>query len=162
MEITDFKQIKDKNLIVFDLDGTLAPTKSSIDKEMGKLVENLLKIKKMAVIGGGKFELFEEQFLNNLAIPETLLKKLSLFPTTATTFYLYDKGWKKVYAHNLTADEVERIMSAFKKVYDQIGYQDPKKNLRQGNRKSRQSGNLVSIGSRCSQDFRRKRHRTEK
>lgn len=126
MEITDLKTIKNKHLIVFDLDGTLAPTKSTIDKEMAKLIKELLTKKKMAVIGGGKFELFEEQFLSGLKVPASLLKNLFLFPTTATTYLKYDNGWKAVYVHNLTGEQIDRIMAAFDKVLKEVGYQ-PKK-----------------------------------
>ena len=39
-----------KKLIVFDLDGTLAESKSSIDAEMAKLLDALLCIVKISVI----------------------------------------------------------------------------------------------------------------
>ena len=127
MEITNLKNLKNKALIVFDLDGTLAPTKSTIDSQMAKLLEDLLRLKPVAVIGGGKMDLFQEQLLDNLQIPQELLKKLFLFPTTATTFYKYENGWKRVYEHNLSHDEVERTMSAFRQVLEKIKYRNPAK-----------------------------------
>ena len=127
MKITNLKKIKNKDLIVFDLDGTLAQTKAPMDAEMSKLVEQLLMAKKVALIGGGKYELFKHQFLNELKAPKELLKNLSLFPVTATTYLRYRGGWKKVYAHNLTAAEIKQIMSAFKKVFKEINYVEPKK-----------------------------------
>jgi hypothetical protein len=42
-----------KKLIVFDLDGTLAESKASLDAEMAALLSNLLGIVKAAVISGG-------------------------------------------------------------------------------------------------------------
>ena len=42
-----------KKLIVFDLDGTLAESKSSLDGEMSALFHDLLGIVKVAVISGG-------------------------------------------------------------------------------------------------------------
>lgn len=127
MKLNYQKNLKHKELIVFDLDGTLAPTKSTIDKEMGTLLEHLLIEKRVAVIGGGKLELFHEQFLDALKIPTELLEKLFLFPVTATSFYRYKFGWKNVYTHNLTSQEVDQIMSAFDKVFKQINYQKPEK-----------------------------------
>lgn len=127
MQITNPKDINNKDLIVFDLDGTLAPTKSTIDKEMSELIENLLMHKKVAVIGGGKLELFQHQFLNELNIPKNLLKNLFLFPVTATSFFRYENGWENVYTHNLTAEEVKKIMFVFTQVYKKINYQDPEK-----------------------------------
>jgi len=41
-----------KKLIVFDLDGTLAPSKSSLDSECSALLHDLLGIVKVAVIFG--------------------------------------------------------------------------------------------------------------
>lgn len=127
MKITDLDKLKPKDLIVFDLDGTLAPSKSVMDEEMGSLIKQLLSVKKVAVIGGGKFALFEHQFLNELKIPETLLKNLYLFPTTATTFLRYSNGWKKVYSHDLTKAEIDQILAAFEAVFEEIRYQHPAK-----------------------------------
>jgi FMN phosphatase YigB (HAD superfamily) len=42
-----------KKLIVFDLDGTLAESKSALDTEMSALLHELLGIAKVAVISGG-------------------------------------------------------------------------------------------------------------
>ena len=42
-----------KKLVVFDLDGTLARSKSSIDPEMAGLLVRLLGIVKVAIISGG-------------------------------------------------------------------------------------------------------------
>jgi len=123
MEIKEFSQIKNKQLIVFDLDGTLAPTKSTIDQEMAKLLEELLNVKKVAVIGGGKLALFQEQLLDNLKISDELLENLYLFPTTATTFYRYENGkWKQIYVHNLSQEEIDKIMAAFDKVLKEVDY----------------------------------------
>ncbi|SDB88076.1 hypothetical protein [Williamwhitmania taraxaci] len=49
-----------KRLIVFDLDGTLAVSKSSIDTEMAVLLHDLLQIVKVAVISGGDWPQFEK------------------------------------------------------------------------------------------------------
>jgi len=42
-----------KKLIVFDLDGTLADSKSALDAEMSALLHDLLGIVQVAVISGG-------------------------------------------------------------------------------------------------------------
>ncbi len=55
-----------KKLIVFDLDGTLAESKSPLDAEMSKLLGVLLGIVKVAVISGGNWPQFEKQVLANL------------------------------------------------------------------------------------------------
>ena len=93
------KNLNQKKLVVFDLDGTLAPSKSAMDAEMSQLFIELLAQKRVAVIGGGAYSLFKMQLLEPLKkakIKSELLKRLSLFPTTATAFYRYDHGWKNV------------------------------------------------------------------
>jgi hypothetical protein len=55
-----------KKLIVFDLDGTLGESKSSVDSEMSELLHDLLAIVKVAVISGGDWPQFEKQLLSNL------------------------------------------------------------------------------------------------
>jgi FMN phosphatase YigB (HAD superfamily) len=47
-----------KKLIVFDLDGTLAESKSSLDAEMSRLLHDLLGIVKVAVICRNNHRLF--------------------------------------------------------------------------------------------------------
>ena len=54
-----------KKLIVFDLDGTLADSKATLDPEMVALVHDLLGIK-VAVISGGDWPQFEKQQLPSL------------------------------------------------------------------------------------------------
>lgn len=127
MKISNLKKLSEKDLIVFDLDGTLIETKSRIDKQMSGLVARLLTVKKVAVIGGGRYEVFRDLFLRRLLCSRGLLKKLSIFPTTSTTFYRYDRGWRKIYSIELTRHEVSKIQRAFKEVFNKTGYVHPKK-----------------------------------
>jgi phosphomannomutase len=116
-----------KKLIVFDLDGTLAESKSEMDAEMDALITQLLQAKKMAVIGGGMYSLFKHQLISRLTASKPLLKNLFLFPTTATAFYRYDRGWKKIYDLQLTKKEKASIRAAFSKAFQEIAYVPPKK-----------------------------------
>lgn len=127
MKITNLKKLKPKDLIVFDLDGTIIRTKSPMETDMSKLISKLLSVKKVAVIGGGKYSVFKSLFLGQLKVPKKLLKNLFLFPTTSTSFYRYDSGWRKIYAHNLSKQQVRRIKTAFNEVFKEIGYVHPKK-----------------------------------
>lgn len=127
MQITNVKKLKPKKLVVFDLDGTIAETKSAMDKEMGELMSQLLRKYKVAVIGGGKIDLFHLQLLDGLKSKKDLLKNLFLFPTTGTTFLRYNDGWKKVYSLKLSAAEVKKIREAFNQTFKEIGYEHPKK-----------------------------------
>jgi hypothetical protein len=111
-----------KKLIVFDLDGTLAESKSSLDAEMSGLLHDLLTVVKVAVISGGDWPQFEKQLLSNLPHDERLAN-LSLLPTCGTKFYRYDSAdWKKVYSEDFTADQREKILSSLKKAIGVAGF----------------------------------------
>jgi phosphomannomutase len=104
-----------KKLIVFDLDGTLAGSKSPLDSQMSALLHDLYAIVKVAVISGGDWPQFENQLLSNLPHDE-LLANLSLLPTCGTKFYQYSSSaWKKIYSEDFSADERNRILSSLKK-----------------------------------------------
>ena len=110
-----------KRLIVFDLDGTLAESKSSLDAEMATLLSALLGIVKVAVISGGNWPQFEKQVLSNLPHDEHL-KNLSLLPTCGTKFYQYAGDWKKIYSEDFTADQKAKIVSSLKKALGEAGF----------------------------------------
>jgi phosphomannomutase len=110
-----------KKLIVYDLDGTLAESKSSLDKEMSALLHNLLGIVKVAVISGGDWPQFEKQLLHDLPHDERLVN-LSLLPTCGTKFFQYSGDWKKIYSEDFTADEKEKILSSLKNALGEAGF----------------------------------------
>jgi phosphomannomutase len=110
-----------KKLIVYDLDGTLAESKSPLDAEMAALLHDLLGIAKVAVISGGDWPQFEKQLLANLPHDERLVN-LSLLPTCGTKFFQYTGDWKKLYAEDFTADQKEKIISSLKKAVEQAGF----------------------------------------
>jgi len=110
-----------KKLIVFDLDGTLAESKSSLDTEMSALLHDLLGIVKVAVISGGDWPQFEKQLLSNLLHDERLVN-LSILPTCGTKFFRYTGDWKKIYSEDFTANEKEKIVSSLKKALGEAGF----------------------------------------
>jgi len=110
-----------KKLIVFDLDGTLAGSKSPLDTEMSGLLHDLLSIVKVAVISGGDWPQFEEQLLANLSNDESL-GNLLLLPTCGTKFFQYNGYWNKLYSEDFTADEREKIVTSLKKALGMAGF----------------------------------------
>ena len=109
-----------KKLIVFDLDGTLAESKASLDAEMATLLSTLLGIVKVAVISGGNWPQFEKQVLAHLPHDERL-ENLSLLPTCGTKFYQYAGDWKKLYSEDFTAAEKDKIISSLNKAITAAG-----------------------------------------
>jgi len=110
-----------KKLIVYDLDGTLAESKSSLDAEMSARLHDLLGVMRVAVISGGDWPQFEMQLLAHLPQDDRLLN-LSLLPTCGTKFFQYSGEWKKLYEEDFTADQREKILSSFKKALEAAGF----------------------------------------
>jgi HAD superfamily hydrolase (TIGR01484 family) len=110
-----------KSLVVFDLDGTLAASKASLDAEMAALLGRLLGIVKVAVISGGAWSQFEKQVLAFLPHDDRL-KSLSMLPTCGTKFYRFDGDWKKLYSENFSAADAKKIIGALDRVVDRCGY----------------------------------------
>jgi HAD superfamily hydrolase (TIGR01484 family) len=104
-----------KELIVFDLDGTLAESKSPIDAEMAWLLNRLLGIVRVAVISGGAWTQIATQVLGHLP-PSDFLGRLSILPTCGTKFYAYASGWKLLYSEDLTAAEKAKIINSLQQV----------------------------------------------
>jgi phosphomannomutase len=111
-----------KKLIVYDLDGTLAESKSTLDAEMAALLRQLLGIVKVAVISGGDWPQFERQVLSNLPRDRSLAN-LSLLPTCGTKFFHYTGEWQKLYSEDFTASEKQTIISSLQKAVAGAGFE---------------------------------------
>lgn len=112
----DKVNFKDKKLMAFDVDGTLSSSRSLIDGEMAKLLHELLQVKQVAIITGGAFADIERQVLSKIGLTNTLNKNLTLLPTNGGGLYIFDGEWKEISAHNLSADEKWKIVTAIKEV----------------------------------------------
>lgn len=118
-----------KKVIAFDLDGTLAPSKSPLPDRMGEALDRLLDEYHVCVISGGKFGQFEKQLLNNLQADPARLERLHLMPTCGTRYMRYDaakKEWETVYAEDFTEAEKETIKAALAETVEQLGYVEKK------------------------------------
>ncbi len=109
--------------IVFDLDDTLAPSKSPIDPAMAGALTTLLQRLPVAIISGGRFEQFEAQVLDRLTAGEPLLARLHLMPTCGTRSYLRrDGAWSMVYSQDLSPEQKNRIRQALEGTARRLGY----------------------------------------
>jgi phosphomannomutase len=114
-----------KSLIIFDLDGTLAESKSSLDMEMAALLGRLLEVVKVAIISGGAWPQYEKQVLSHLPRGDNL-KNLSLLPTCGTKFYRFEGAWRSLYSEDFSIDEKRSITGALNKALDQSGFRAEK------------------------------------
>jgi phosphomannomutase len=110
-----------KKLVVFDLDGTLAESKSALDAEMSVLLAGLLGVAKVAVISGGDWPQFEKQLVSNLPQGQRM-ENLLLLPTCGTKFFQFTGEWKKLYSEDFTGAEKEKILDSMNRALDVAGF----------------------------------------
>ncbi len=114
-----------RKVIAFDLDGTLAPSKSPLPDRMAEALDQLLEKYHVCVMSGGRFTQFEKQLLVNLKTSPERLERLHLMPTCGTRYYHYDAvghGWQKVYAEDFTDAEKKKITDVLTKVVKELGF----------------------------------------
>ena len=111
-------------LVAFDLDDTLAPSKSPLDPEMTRLLVDLLAIREVCIISGGQFGQFQAQVIDRLpAQGVASFPRLHLMPTCGTQYYRYEHGaWAQQYAENLTAGERDAALAAVEREARRLGF----------------------------------------
>jgi HAD superfamily hydrolase (TIGR01484 family) len=113
------------DLIIFDLDGTLTPSKSALGADMGEALTKLLEKKKVAVISGCNFEQFKDQFLKILPVDANIYKNLIILPTSGSGMYLWNDGWKLEYSDNLSPNEKMKIRMALDLALKELPFLKP-------------------------------------
>ena len=110
-----------KQLIAFDMDGTLAESKQRIDNEMGALLARLTRMTTVAVISGGDWPQFEKQLVG--ALPgDAVRERFLVMPTTGTKLFRFENGaWTRVYAELFSKAEREKILDSLNKAVDEAG-----------------------------------------
>ena len=77
-------------LVAFDLDDTLAPSKSAMPPAMATALRRLLDVVPVCIISGGQVGQFRDQVLAHLDADADELSRLHLMPTCGTRYYTYD------------------------------------------------------------------------
>ena len=102
-------------LVAFDLDDTLAPSKTAISDRMGALLLQLAERVQVCIISGGQVQQFRTQVLARLTdASPAALAALHLMPTCGTQYYRVDAdaSLQTIYAHSLSDDEKARACAA--------------------------------------------------
>lgn len=114
------------DLVAFDLDDTLAPSKGSLPEEMGAALRSLLEVTQVAVISGGAFAQFQLQLLNNLDASPEQLANLHLMPTCGTRYLKFEGGQMvEIYDHPLSDDELAEATNALRDCAGELGLWEP-------------------------------------
>ncbi|ALJ19466.1 HAD-IIB family hydrolase [Microbacterium sp. No. 7] len=108
-------------LVAFDLDDTLAPSKTAIDPRMGELLIALAERVQVAIISGGQLQQFRTQVVDRLPASDAVAN-IHLLPTCGTQYYRIAGGeLQTVYAHPLTDDEKRRALTAVEEEARRLG-----------------------------------------
>ena len=110
-------------LVAFDLDDTLAPSKSAIDPRIGELLIALAERVEVAIISGGQLGQFTAQVVDRLPeASDDVLSRLHLMPTCGTQYYrLTPAGIETVYARTLSDDQKARALAAVEEEARRLG-----------------------------------------
>jgi len=111
-------------LVAFDLDDTLAASKSPLDPRMAALMVRLLGAVEVCVISGGQIAQFHMQLIDNLDnVSDEALAGLHLMPTCGTQYYRHIEGaWTQIYAELLTDAEKASALIAVEATARELGY----------------------------------------
>jgi phosphomannomutase len=111
-------------LVAFDLDDTLAPSKSPLEPQMSARLLRLLDEAEVCVISGGQIAQFRSQVIERLegATPAQL-ERLHLMPTCGTQYFRFAGGeWSQIYAQNLSAAERDEALAVVEHEAKALGF----------------------------------------
>lgn len=111
-------------LVAFDLDDTLAPSKTALDPRMSALLVRLLGAVEVCIISGGQYGQFQAQVITQLPIDDAAtLARLHLMPTCGTQYFRYEGyGWAQQYAEDLTDPQRDAALAAVESEARRLGY----------------------------------------
>jgi phosphomannomutase len=111
-------------LIAFDLDDTLAPSKTALDPRMASLLTELMAVAEVCVISGGQFAQFRDQVIARLPDGASgAFDRLHLMPTCGTQYFRWDgAAWAPQYAENLSDDEKTAALAAVEEEARRLGF----------------------------------------
>lgn len=118
-----------RRLIAFDLDGTLAVTKSAISDVMASRLKDLLSLYEVCVISGGKFDQFEKQLIERLDVSPGQMSRLHIMPTSGTRYFRFDDRsleWVLEYAQDLSPEQRAEIVDVLTTGAKELGYWETK------------------------------------
>lgn len=109
--------------LIFDLDGTLAPSKTQPSESMCQTLCEALNHFKISVISGASFEQFQKQLVAHLPCAD--FSNLMLAPTNGSAIYSFSKGeWGCLEKSILSKNDKEKIFTAIKTTMKEFGIEE--------------------------------------
>jgi hypothetical protein len=108
--------------VAFDLDDTLAPSKSAVPADIVAGLAKLLETMDVCVISGGRFEQFENQLLSSIDPGQMRTEGLHIMPTCGTQYFHWNHGWKRLYAEDLADAEKADAAAALEAEAKELGF----------------------------------------
>ncbi len=111
-------------LVAFDLDDTLAPSKSPLESPMVDALTRLLDETEVCIISGGHFGQFSAQVLGRLSeAASARFDRLHLMPTCGTQYVRFEAGeWREQYSETLTDEEKAGAMASLERRARELGF----------------------------------------
>lgn len=112
-------------MIVFDLDGTLAESKSPIKPSMADLLIKLLDKYHICIISGGKFEQIRKQVIAKMRFDniEHQIERIHIMPVSGGQYWRFLGNWRKLYSHDLSAQQKKQIIDAIESSVKELGFE---------------------------------------
>lgn len=111
-------------IMAFDLDDTLAPSRTPLADEMVAALLRLLDVTDVCIISGAHFGQFELQVLDRLdPHRDRALERLHLMPTSGTQYFRRIAGrWRLQYSERLSDDQKSRAAAMLETHARRLGY----------------------------------------
>jgi HAD superfamily hydrolase (TIGR01484 family) len=124
-------------VLVFDLDGTIARSKLPLDEEMAHLLQRTIdRGSVIVVISGAGYKQFRNQVLDTLeeswdkGFTYRRLRNLILLPLNGSEVYLFEgfpAKWERILSSDFSEKEKQQIFDAFEKALFQSGFKQSTK-----------------------------------
>ncbi|MBS1674170.1 MAG: HAD family hydrolase, partial [Actinobacteria bacterium] len=110
-------------LVAFDLDDTLAPSKSAIPSRIAAQLLALAERVEVAIISGGNEEQFRTQVIERLGDADAaVLARIHLLPTCGTRYLRHDgSAFSLVYARDLSNQQKTAALAALEEEAHRLG-----------------------------------------
>lgn len=114
-----------KKFLAFDIDDTIAVTKSPISKTMADLFDRLLSEFDICVISGGKFNVHRMQIIDEMQnTPKEKMARLHILSTCGTQYFrlnINDNAWETVYKDSIPEADKAKIKQILEESARELG-----------------------------------------